>query len=45
MHEVTGERRESLFTGRNLWQNQTKGEHPCASTGWGLRGQERGDNT
>jgi len=35
---------ESLLTGRNLWQNQTQEGWPSASTSWGLRGQERGNN-
>ena len=41
---MTVDRKKSLLTGRNLWQNQTQGGRPSASTSLGLRGQERGDN-
>ena len=43
-HEATVERNNSLWTGRNLWQNQTQEGWPSVSTSWGLRGQKRGDN-
>jgi len=44
MLEATVERNNSLLTGRNLQQNQTQEGWPSASTSWGLRRQERGDN-
>jgi len=44
MHMATVERKNSLLTGKNLWQNPTQEGQPSALNGWGLRGQERGDN-
>ena len=44
MHDVTVGRKNSLLTRRNLWQNHTQEGRPTASTSWGLRGQERGDD-
>jgi len=44
VHKATVKRKNSLLTGRNLWQKQTQGGRPSASTSWGLRGQERGDS-
>jgi len=41
MHKPTVDRKNSLLTGRNLWQNQTQEGRPSALTSWGLRGQER----
>jgi len=41
--EATVER-NSLLTGRNLWQNQTQKGWPSTSANWGLRRQKRGDN-
>jgi len=44
VHEATVERKNSVLTGRNLWQNQTQEGWPSTSTSWGLRRQKRGDN-
>jgi len=40
VHEATVERNDSLLTGRNLWQNQTREGWPSASTSWDLRGKK-----
>jgi len=37
-------KKNSLITGRNLWQNQTQEGRSSVLTGWVLRGQERGDS-
>ena len=36
--------KNSILTGTNLRQTQNQEGRPSASTGWGLRGQEKGDN-
>jgi len=44
VHKAAVERKNSLLTRRNLHQNQNQEGRPSASTSWGLRGQEIGDN-
>jgi len=44
MHKMMVESKNSLLTGRNLWQNKTRERQRSAVTGLGLRGQEGGDN-
>jgi len=44
VHKATVERKYSLLTGRNLHQHLNLEGQPSASTSWGLRGQESGDN-
>jgi len=41
---VIVERKNSLLKRRKLWQNETLAGWPSASTSWGLRAEERGDN-
>jgi len=42
MHKATVERRNSLLTRRNFWQNQTQKEWSSTSTSWSSEDRKEG---